>query len=125
MVQRALCYSRFVRTDLRTIKRSFSGLFMVTSFMYLSMAIVFSAGPPFRKQFWSNWLLLFALIILYALTLVIVLAKSRWFEEFFEFVYWYNFKSNDYSSETEIRFLQNPRGKWEQNKRPGNSGLID
>ena len=62
---------------------------MVTSFMYLSMAIVFSAGPPFRKQFWSNWLLLIALIILYTLTLVIVLAKSRWFEEFFEFIYWY------------------------------------
>ena len=62
---------------------------MVTSFMYLSMAIVFSAGPPFRKQFWTNWLLLSALIILYTLTLVIVLSNNVWFEEFFEFIYWY------------------------------------
>ena len=62
---------------------------MVTSFMYLSMAIVFSAGRPFRKPFWTNWLLLLALIILYTLSLVIDLSNSVWFEEFFELIYWY------------------------------------
>ncbi|KAG9039815.1 hypothetical protein FRB95_007242 [Tulasnella sp. JGI-2019a] len=39
-------------------------LFLVSSFQYILVAAVFSIGPPYRQQIWTNGLLMFSIITL-------------------------------------------------------------
>ena len=64
-------------------------LFMSSIFMYISMAIVYSRGSPYRKPVWTNWIFLLALLILFGLSLGIVLGKADWIDVLFEFKYEY------------------------------------
>ena len=73
-------------------------LFMSSIFMYISMAIVYSRGSPYRKPVWTNWIFLLALLILFGLSLGIVLGKADWIDVLFEFKYEYrtvNMTEND------------------------------
>ena len=73
-------------------------LFMSSIFMYISMAIVYSRGSPYRKPVWTNWIFLLALLILFGLSLGIVLGKADWIDILFEFKYEYrtvNMTEND------------------------------
>merc|ERR1712154_549885 len=64
-------------------------LFMSSIFMYISMAVVYSRGSPYRKPVWTNWLFILALAILIGLSLGIVLGKADWIDALFEFKYEY------------------------------------
>ena len=73
-------------------------LFMSSIFMYISMAVVYSRGSPYRKPVWTNWLFILALLILLGLSLGIVLGKADWIDVLFEFKYEYrtvNMTEND------------------------------
>ena len=71
---------------------------MSSIFMYISMAVVYSRGSPYRKPVWTNWLFILALLILLGLSLGIVLGKADWIDVLFEFKYEYrtvNMTEND------------------------------
>jgi len=66
--------------------------------MYISMAVVYSRGSPYRKPVWTNWLFILALLILLGLSLGIILGKADWIDVLFEFKYEYrtvNMTEND------------------------------
>jgi len=43
-----------------------TAVFLVSTFQYVSMAFVYSKGPPFRKSIINNWKFLLSLIVLTA-----------------------------------------------------------
>ncbi|KAI8048155.1 uncharacterized protein B0P05DRAFT_564718 [Gilbertella persicaria] len=49
-------------------------LFLVSSYQYMLVAVVFSVGPPFRRPIWTNGRLVLTLAVLVALTSWFVLA---------------------------------------------------
>jgi len=48
-------------------------LFLVTSFQYILVAVVFSIGPPFRQPMWTNSLLILCVCILSAFNTLVLL----------------------------------------------------
>ncbi|KAI9315959.1 putative P-type ATPase [Dichotomocladium elegans] len=59
-------------------------LFLLSSFQYIFVAIVFSVGPPYRKPLWSNGRLLITLAVLVTLTTWCVILPSTWVMEWLE-----------------------------------------
>ncbi|KAI9144956.1 hypothetical protein BKA69DRAFT_1052263 [Paraphysoderma sedebokerense] len=53
-------------------------LFMLTSFQYIIMAIVFSVGPPYRASMFSNVLFILTTALLIMSSAVVVLAPFNW-----------------------------------------------
>ena len=53
-----------------------SALFLVSCFQYILVAAVFSIGPPFRKQMWTNGMMGFGADVCYA---VLIRRLSGWF----------------------------------------------
>jgi cation-transporting ATPase 13A3/4/5 len=50
--------------QLDTVSYENSALFLISSFQYIIVAVVFCVGPPYRKPIHSNILLLLTLVIL-------------------------------------------------------------
>jgi len=59
---------------LQTINYENTVLFLVSSFQYILVAAVFSIGPPYRKQIWTNGLLMFSIVTLSLFSTVVLLA---------------------------------------------------
>merc|ERR1719481_2172581 len=59
-------------------------IFIVGSYQYLSLATVFSPGPPYRQPFYTNILYLIALIFLSAFTAILLLDPVTFLGSFFE-----------------------------------------
>ncbi|CEG69341.1 hypothetical protein RMATCC62417_05429 [Rhizopus microsporus] len=59
-------------------------LFLISSFQYILVAVVFSVGPPYRKPLWTNGRLVATLVILIALTCWCVLAPPESLEDLLE-----------------------------------------
>jgi len=51
-----------------------TALFYLSSFMYISLCVVFSAGRPYRKAMYTNILLTLTVLVLASITVVLVLA---------------------------------------------------
>jgi magnesium-transporting ATPase (P-type) len=58
-------------------------VFLVSSYQYLSLATVFSRGPPYRKPFYSNYLYLGALVVLTSFTTLLLLYPVAPLGDFF------------------------------------------
>ncbi|ORY96317.1 hypothetical protein BCR43DRAFT_491482 [Syncephalastrum racemosum] len=59
-------------------------LFLLSSFQYILVAIVFSVGPPYRKPLWTNDRLVITLGVLIALTTWSVLWPTDWARSWLE-----------------------------------------
>jgi cation-transporting ATPase 13A3/4/5 len=59
-------------------------LFLISSFQYILVAVVFSVGPPYRKPLWTNGRLVLTLSILVALTIWCVLFPTDFMMELLE-----------------------------------------
>lgn len=59
-------------------------VFAVSVFQYISLAVVYSKGAPYRKSLFTNLLFLTSLIIMTAFTLYIVLYPHPWLADTFE-----------------------------------------
>ncbi|KAJ8660316.1 hypothetical protein O0I10_003773 [Lichtheimia ornata] len=59
-------------------------LFLLSSFQYILVAVVFSVGPPYRKPLWTNGRLLLTLAVLVTLTVWCVIYPSNWALEWLE-----------------------------------------
>ncbi|XP_074545231.1 polyamine-transporting ATPase 13A3-like isoform X2 [Halichoeres trimaculatus] len=61
-------------------------LFYVSSFQYLTVAIVFSKGKPFRQPSYKNWPFMLSCVGLYAFLLLILLYPIAGIDKFLEIV---------------------------------------
>ncbi|KAI7905259.1 uncharacterized protein BX663DRAFT_502277, partial [Cokeromyces recurvatus] len=61
-------------------------LFLVSSYQYMLIAVVFSVGPPYRKPLWTNGRLVLTLACLIGLTSWFVLAPPQIAMRFMELV---------------------------------------
>lgn len=59
-------------------------LFLLSSYQYMLVAVVFSVGPPYRKPLWTNGRLVFTLSVLIGLTTWFVLAPPQFMLELLE-----------------------------------------
>ncbi|KAI9025770.1 putative P-type ATPase [Phycomyces nitens] len=59
-------------------------LFLLSSFQYILVAVVFSVGPPYRKPLWTNGRLVLTLVVLVALTVWCVLYPNEFLRELLE-----------------------------------------
>jgi len=59
-------------------------IFLVSSYQYLSLATVFSRGPPYRRPFYTNVLYLVALVLLTSFTTLLLLYPPPALAKFFE-----------------------------------------
>lgn len=59
-------------------------LFLISSYQYMLIAVVFSVGPPYRKPLWTNGRLVLTLCILIGLTTWCVLAPPQFVSELLE-----------------------------------------
>ncbi|KAI8150400.1 ATPase [Fennellomyces sp. T-0311] len=59
-------------------------LFLLSSFQYILIAVVFSVGPPYRKPLWTNGRLVFTLVTLVTLTIWCVLFPAEWLSNILE-----------------------------------------
>ncbi|KAG9018165.1 hypothetical protein FRB90_012009 [Tulasnella sp. 427] len=62
---------------LETINYENTVLFLVSSFQYILVAAVFSIGPPYRKEIWTNGFLMFSIVVLAAFSTVVLLFPPR------------------------------------------------
>lgn len=70
-----------------TDKRSMQGtsIFCVSMFQYLTLAIIYSKGHPYRKSLFSNKPLRFSLVILFITSTFITINPPQVLINFFEF----------------------------------------
>ncbi|EIW62465.1 Ca-transporting ATPase [Trametes versicolor FP-101664 SS1] len=61
-----------------------STLFLVSCFQYILVAAVFSIGPPFRKQMWTNGWFMASMACLSVFNLVVLLAPPGWIADVLE-----------------------------------------
>ncbi|PIL34017.1 transporter [Ganoderma sinense ZZ0214-1] len=54
-----------------------SALFLVSCFQYILVAAVFSIGPPFRKQMWTNGWFMVSMVVLGLFNLLVLLDPPR------------------------------------------------
>ncbi|KAF8161197.1 P-type ATPase [Crassisporium funariophilum] len=54
-----------------------SVLFLISCFQYILVAAVFSIGPPYRKSMWTNGWLMFAMCVLSAFNVLVLLAPPQ------------------------------------------------
>jgi len=68
-------------------RRSFQGtcVFCVSMFQYMTLAIVYSKGIPYRKPLFNNWMLCTSLVVLSIISAVVVLKPPEFMVEFLEF----------------------------------------
>lgn len=59
-------------------------IFVVSSFQYLTMAVCFSTGPPFRQPLWKNVAFLMTLLVLLAFSLILLMHPFLPLETFFQ-----------------------------------------
>ncbi|KAI7892078.1 uncharacterized protein EV154DRAFT_506232 [Mucor mucedo] len=59
-------------------------LFLISSYQYMLIAVVFSVGPPYRKPLWTNGRLVLTLSMLIGLTTWCVLAPPQFVSELLE-----------------------------------------
>ncbi|XP_067135082.1 polyamine-transporting ATPase 13A3 isoform X1 [Centruroides vittatus] len=59
-------------------------VFAVSVFQYITLAIVYSKGAPYRKSFFTNLFFLISLIVMTAFTLYLVLKPHQWLADSFE-----------------------------------------
>jgi len=61
-----------------------TSLFLVSCFQYIMVALVFSIGPPYRKQMWSNGLYMASVVFIALINVWLLLAPPRSFITLFE-----------------------------------------
>uniref|UniRef100_A0A7N6B4I5 P-type ATPase A domain-containing protein n=1 Tax=Anabas testudineus TaxID=64144 RepID=A0A7N6B4I5_ANATE len=61
-------------------------LFYISSFQYLSVAVVFSKGKPFRQPSYKNWLFMLSCIALYTFLFLILLCPVPAIDSFLDIV---------------------------------------
>ncbi|OJT09471.1 hypothetical protein TRAPUB_14051 [Trametes pubescens] len=61
-----------------------STLFLVSCFQYILVAAVFSIGPPYRKQMWTNGWFMASMACLSVFNLVVLLAPPGWIADVLE-----------------------------------------
>lgn len=59
-------------------------LFLISSYQYMLIAVVFSVGPPYRKPLWTNGRLVLTLGVLIGFTTWFVLAPPQFVLELLE-----------------------------------------
>lgn len=59
-------------------------LFLISSYQYMLIAVVFSVGPPYRKPLWTNGRLVLTLCVLIGLTTWCVLAPPEFVTDLLE-----------------------------------------
>lgn len=69
-----------------------TALFSVTSLFYLSLAVVYSPGAPYRKPIYTNWLLCSTILIIGLITLVITIPSIQFLDNFMGFIELPSFK---------------------------------
>mmetsp|Transcript_20060 Transcript_20060/g.33425 ORF Transcript_20060/g.33425 Transcript_20060/m.33425 type:complete len:1211 (-) Transcript_20060:355-3987(-) len=52
--------------------------FLISNFQYVTVALAFSGGPPFRKPLYTNWMYTLCIILCYAFLSYLVLYPSQW-----------------------------------------------
>ncbi|WFD25838.1 hypothetical protein MNAN1_000805 [Malassezia nana] len=67
--------------ELNVVNAENSALFLVSSFQYLTVAAVFSVGPPFRQPMYTNPMLVASLSMLSLLSLYFLFMRSGFFFE--------------------------------------------
>ncbi|XP_013781751.2 probable cation-transporting ATPase 13A3 isoform X3 [Limulus polyphemus] len=63
-------------------------IFLISSFQYLIVAVVFSKGPPYRKSLFSNFYFMGALFLLTGFTLLLLFSPFKKLNAFFKLVLW-------------------------------------
>jgi len=67
--------------ELNVVSAENSALFLVSSFQYLTVAAVFSVGPPFRQPMYTNPMLVASLTVLSLFSLFFLFVRSGFFFE--------------------------------------------
>lgn len=70
--------------DPRSSSYEGSAVFMVSTFQYLTEAIIFSKGLPYRKSIFSNKLLVTAISSALVINMILCLGDLKWLMDFFE-----------------------------------------
>ena len=61
-------------------------IFIISSFQYIMLAVVFSKGPPYRKSLFTNYGLLAAFILLTLFSTYLAIYPFQWLQDQFELV---------------------------------------
>lgn len=72
--------------ELNVVNAENSALFLVSSFQYITVAAVFSVGPPFRMPIYTNPMLLASLTVLSCLSVFFLFVRDGFFFELFGLV---------------------------------------
>ena len=67
--------------ELNVVNAENSALFLVSSFQYITVAAVFSVGPPFRQPIYTNPMLLTSLTVLTCMSMYFLFMRGGFFFE--------------------------------------------